>query len=253
MRLKRFLQLAGVASRRKADQWIQQGRVRVNDRVVQEPWFQVDPERDVITVDGRVVQIPDSAGQLYFKFYKPRGVVSTMEDRHAERTIQEFIPPDAKGVHPVGRLDRDSEGLMILTNDGQVTYVLTHPRFGVPKTYVVTYEGGLPQEEMVRRLHEGFMLHDGPFRPTAVEIVGERTIRLTLTEGRKREIRRAFRKLGAEVTRLVRVQIGPISLDPDLSPGELRPLSPSEIQALRAFVQRARSSPSSEGGLSKIR
>ncbi len=242
MRLKRFLQLAGVASRRRADQWIQEGRVQVNGQVVREPWFRIDPAQDVVTVDGQVVQIPSSAGQLYFKFYKPRGVVSTLEDRHAERTLKEFIPPDAKGVHPVGRLDRDSEGLMIFTNDGQVTYVLTHPRFEVPKTYVVTYEGGPPLQTMVRKLRAGLMLHDGPFQPRSVEAVGERTIRLTITEGRKREIRRAFRKLGADVVRLVRIQMGPIPLDPDLQPGELRPLKDDEIQALRALVMRAQDS-----------
>lgn len=227
MRLNKFLQAAGAASRRKADELIRAGRVRVNGRPVREPWFEVDPGRDAVEVDGRRVVLPEE--KHYFKLYKPRGVVSTLRDPHAGRTLAEFIPPGLRLV-PAGRLDRDSEGLVILTDDGDLVYRLTHPRFGVPKRYRVVLDRYITKGDL-ERLSRGIELADGPFSPDRVRRLGPREVELVIHEGRKREIRRAFRALGYGVVRLVRTAMGPVELG-DLAPGEIRPLGPEELRAL---------------------
>lgn len=227
MRLNKLLRDAGVAARRKADQLIQEGRVQVNDHPVHEPWLEVDPERDVVSVDGQPVR--PKATLHYLKLYKPRGVTSTLADPYAERTLAEFIP-DGMRLTPVGRLDKDSEGLVLLTDDGQLAYRLTHPRFGVPKRYRATLTRA-PGRDALALLRVGIKLDDGPFRPTDVHRVGERDVELTLHEGRKREIRRGFIALGLRLDRLVRLGIGPLELG-DLRPGQVVPLTEGELQAL---------------------
>ncbi|NOX44700.1 MAG: rRNA pseudouridine synthase [Caldiserica bacterium] len=227
MRLNKYLRAAGVASRRGADELIRAGRVRVNGDVVTEPWHEVDPGRDVVEVDSRRVYLRRE--RHYFKLYKPRGVVSTLRDPHAERTLARFIPAGLRLV-PAGRLDRDSEGLVILTDDGDLIYRLTHPSFEVPKRYRVTLDRYVGEGDL-ERLSRGIELEDGPFLPDAVRRVGPREVELVIHEGRKREIRRAFRALGYGVVRLVRTAMGPVELG-DMRPGELRPLSPAELRAL---------------------
>jgi len=227
VRLNKYLRAAGVASRRGADELIRAGRVRVNGDVVTEPWHEVDPGRDVVEVDSRRVYLRRE--RHYFKLYKPRGVVSTLRDPHAERTLARFIPAGLRLV-PAGRLDRDSEGLVILTDDGDLIYRLTHPSFEVPKRYRVTLDRYVGEGDL-ERLSRGIELEDGPFLPDAVRRVGPREVELVIHEGRKREIRRAFRALGYGVVRLVRTAMGPVELG-DMRPGELRPLSPAELRAL---------------------
>lgn len=227
MRLNKYLQAAGVASRRRADGLIRAGRVRVNGEVVTEPWREVDPERDAVEVDGR--RVYPRRERHYFKLYKPRGVVCTLRDPHAGRTLAGFIPAGLRLV-PAGRLDRDSEGLVILTDDGDLIYRLTHPRFAVPKRYRVTLNRHVGKGDL-ERLSRGIELEDGLFLPDAVRRTGPRGVELVIHEGRKREIRRAFRALGYEVVRLVRTAMGPVELG-DMRPGELRPLSPGELRAL---------------------
>lgn len=217
-----------MAARRKADLLIRAGRVRVNHVVVREPWHEVDPERDLVTVDGKHVRVLGE--KHYFKFYKPRGVTSTLHDPHATRTLSDFIPPRLR-LFPVGRLDRESEGLIILTDDGELALRFSHPRYRVPKRYRVELDHS-PSARDLERLGHGLLLEDGPFRPRGLRTVGERTVELTLHEGRKREIRRGFAALGYRVVRLVRLSIGPVSLG-DLRPGELRKLSQKELQALQ--------------------
>lgn len=228
VRLNKLLQGAGAAARRKADLLIKAGRVRVNHVVVREPWREVDPERDIITLDDRRIRL--ASEKHYFKLYKPRGVTSTLQDRHAARTLAEFIPPGLR-LFPIGRLDRESEGLLILTDDGELALRLSHPRYRVPKRYRVELDRPLTARDL-ERLKGGLTLEDGPFRPHELRPVDRRTVELALYEGRKREIRRGFSALGYRVIRLVRLAIGPISLG-DLEPGELRPLNAAELESLQ--------------------
>jgi pseudouridine synthase len=232
VRLNKFLQAAGVASRRKADQLIHAGRVQVNGRPVTEPWHQVDPAGDRVELDGEVLRLPGR--HHYLKLYKPRGVTSTLADPHAARTLAEFVPP-GKRLFPVGRLDRDSEGLVILTDDGELAYFLTHPRFGVEKRYLVELDRPLARRDLAR-LRRGLPLEDGPFRPEGLRVSGTH-VQLSLREGRKREIRRGFSALGYRVVRLVRQAIGPVQLG-GLRPGEAKPLSPRERERLLGLVRK---------------
>lgn len=227
MRLNKFLRDAGVGARRKVDQLIQTGHVRVNGRPVREPWHQVDPEQDLVTVDQLPVRL--DRVRHYLKLYKPRGVTTTLSDRHAERTLMSYVPTGMR-LFPVGRLDRDSEGLVLLTDDGELAYRLTHPRFRVPKRYRVTLDHPLTEAQLAR-LRRGLWLEDGPFRPTDVRRTGECRVELTLCEGRKREIRRGFARLGRRVRGLVRLSIGPVGLE-SLRPGEVAPLTAQELRAL---------------------
>ncbi len=227
MRLNKYLRDAGVAARRKADELIQAGRVQLNGRPVREPWADVDPRRDTVTVDGRPVRLYKA--RHYFKLYKPSGVTSTLADPHAESTLARYVPTGLR-LTPVGRLDKESEGLVILTDDGELTYRLTHPRFGVRKRYRVSLHRS-PSRDELAQLREGVELADGPFRPTRVRRTGAQELELTLHEGRKREIRRGLAAVGLRVGRLVRLSIGPVELG-DLRPGEVAALGKRELQAL---------------------
>lgn len=233
MRLNKFLRDAGVGARRKVDELVEQGRVQVDGRTVYEPWHQVETEREQITVDGRLVSL--SATRVYLKLYKPRGVTSTMADPYAERTLAVYNPPGVR-LAPAGRLDRDSEGLVLLTNDGALIHRLSHPRFGVAKRYRVTLIRA-PGREVIARLEMGFELDDGPFRPVDVRRIGQREVELSLLEGRKREIRRAFQTLGHRVERLVRLSIGPVALG-SLRPGESVPFTDRELKDLGVIPER---------------
>jgi len=227
MRLNKFLRDAGVAARRKADELVEQGRVQVDGCTVRAPWHEVDPGENDVTVDGCSVRL--EATRVYLKLYKPRGVTSTLADPYAECTLADYNPPGVR-LAPAGRLDRDSEGLVLLTDDGELIYRLTHPRFAVPKRYRVTLTR-VPGQDVIARLAEGFELDDGPFRPVDVRRIGGREVELSLLEGRKREIRRAFQHLGHRVERLVRLSIGPVALGV-LRPGELVPLTEVELKDL---------------------
>jgi pseudouridine synthase len=219
-----------VASRRGAEELIVAGRVRVNDRVA-ELGDRVDPTRDHITVDG--VPIPADPELRYFALHKPAGVTTTLRDPHAERSLAGFLPEGPRVV-PVGRLDRDSEGLLLLTNDGELAHRLQHPRFGVEKEYLAEVEGDLTKTA-AGRLTRGVELEDGVARAVRTGPVhrarGRSSLTVVMAEGRKREVRRMLDAVGYPVTRLVRVRFGPVRLD-RLPAGELRPLSPEEVSAL---------------------
>jgi 23S rRNA pseudouridine2605 synthase len=191
----------------------------------------VDPTVDEVTVDGIPVAIhPDLR---YFAFHKPRGVTSTLRDPHAERTVAAFLPPGPR-VFPVGRLDRDSEGLLLLTSDGDLAFRLQHPRYGIEKEYLVEVQGPLARSAE-KALAAGVELEDGLAR--AVRVGGVQRVRdrsavtLVIAEGRKREIRRMFQTLGYPVQRLLRVRVGPVRLG-RLGPGKARPLTQEEVGAL---------------------
>jgi 23S rRNA pseudouridine2605 synthase len=238
VRLQKVLAQAGIASRRACEALISEGRVEVNSEVVVEQGRRVDPERDVIRVDG--ARIPPPRRHLYLAMNKPRGVVVTMDDPEGRRTVADVI---AKGgsrlvknerLFHVGRLDADSEGLLILTNDGELANKLAHPSYQVPKTYIAEVTG-LVNAATLQRLRHGITLEDGPVRPTSVKIVSsaaERTlIKITLQEGRNRIVRRTMEAVGHPVRRLSRIGIGPVRLG-NLKVGEYRELTREELGGL---------------------
>jgi pseudouridine synthase len=230
-RVQRALARAGFGSRRACEQLIVDARVTVNGTVAT-LGDRVDPDVDAVAVDGVTVNLDPNV--RYYALHKPPGVVTTMRDPQGRPDIRGFLPEDGPRVFPVGRLDRDSEGLLLLTNDGELGNRLLHPRYGVEKEYLAEVDGA-PTDRLVSRIRRGVTLEDGFAKPTAVRVVaasGPRgALRLTMTEGRKREVRRLLAEVGLPVTRLVRLRIGPVKLG-NLPPGELRELTPEEIRSL---------------------
>jgi 23S rRNA pseudouridine2605 synthase len=229
-RLQKVLARAGLGSRRAAEELIREGRVRVGGRVAS-LGDRVPPTGATITVDD--VPVPTDPDLRYFVLNKPAGVTTTMRDRHADRTVAALLPAGPR-VFPVGRLDRESEGLLLLTNDGGLAHRLQHPRFGVEKEYLVEVEGALSPAAS-RRLTSGIDLDDGVARARSVGRItrgrGVSAVTLVMLEGRKREVRRMFQAIGHRVRRLVRVRLGPIRLG-RLPPGKTRPLTPDEVREL---------------------
>lgn len=229
-RLQKALARAGLGSRRAAEDLIRAGRVHVNGReaILGD---RVDTATDVVTVDGG--RIPLDPELRYYLFNKPAGVTTTLGDPHAEQDLTGFLPEGSR-VFPVGRLDRDSEGLLILTNDGDLADRLTHPRYGVEKEYLAEVEGH-PSTAALARLREGVDLDDGPARVLAVRETGRGEGRTALAvvmgEGRKREVRRLLAAVGHPVLRLVRVRQGRLRLT-DVAPGQVRPLTLDEVRGL---------------------
>ncbi|MCL6450101.1 MAG: rRNA pseudouridine synthase [Acetobacteraceae bacterium] len=232
-RLQKVLARAGVASRRKAEELIRQGRVRVNGVVVTRLGTRVDPEADRLEVDGRRVgPAPES---VCIALYKPRGYLSTASDPRGRRTVLDLVPHGLGRLFPVGRLDRDSEGLLLLTNDGELAFSLTHPRHRAVRVYLAEVEG-VPSEAALNALRRGVVLEDGPTAPCRVELVRDRgeaaLLRLSLRQGRKRQVRRMLDSVGHPVLRLTRVQMGPVSLG-GMRPGEWRWLDAEELSKLK--------------------
>ena len=239
-RLQKVMARAGVASRRKSEELIRQGRVAVNGRVVRELGTRVDPARDVITVDGEPLRL--RAQHTYILLHKPPGVITTVHDPWGRPTVLDLVQTEAR-VFPVGRLDANSEGLVLLTDDGELAYRLTHPRFEHEKEYHVLV-AGRPTRRTLERLRRGVRLEDGVTAPAKVEVLrraGRNTwLRIVLHEGRKRQIRRMAEAVGHPVRRLIRVRIGPLRLG-NLAPGEWRHLTRREVEALREVAYRSRS------------
>jgi 23S rRNA pseudouridine2605 synthase len=231
VRLQKVLARAGVASRRHAEEMIAAGRVRVNGQVVTEPGTRVDPDRDDVTVDGRRVRL--AAELVYLALNKPPGHVTTAHDPQGRRTVMELVPA-TPGLFPVGRLDYNSEGLLLLTTDGEWAQRVTHPRHGSAKEYVVEV-AGRPAPGTLARLRAPLELAPGEWSTGAeVERVGQAPdralLRVVLHEGRNRQIRRMMEAVGHDVLRLVRVRVGAVELG-DLRPGEWRHLTHGEIAA----------------------
>lgn len=236
-RLQKVLAAAGFGSRRACEELITKRMVRVNDRVAS-LGCRVDPEVDRITVDG--VPVATKAGLVYWLLNKPRHVVTTMNDPHGRPTVADFVPVEPR-VYPVGRLDFDSEGLLLMTNDGELTHRLTHPRYGVEKEYLVEVQGKVTPQA-IAALRNGVELEDGMTAPAVVGQLGESTLRITIHEGRNRQIRRMCEHVGVPVKRLVRTRIGPLR-SAGLKPGTRRKLTLDEIRALASAV-RTSSNPS---------
>jgi 23S rRNA pseudouridine2605 synthase len=237
-RLQKIIAAAGIASRRTAEQYIQQGRVSVNGKVVTRLGAKADPGKDEIRIDGRL--IPTRVEKLYFALHKPAGYVTSLKDPEGRPVVTDLLRSVRERVYPVGRLDYDSEGLLILTNDGDFAHRLQHPRHEVPKTYLVKVRGSLSAKE-VRLLQEGVELEDGVFVPDNVR--PEKTnpksswFQIVVSEGRNRVIRRAFDALGHPVQRLIRIAVVNLMLG-DLADGEYRALTRREIEVLTSLARR---------------
>ena len=229
-RLQKVLARAGLGSRRVCEELIADGRVTVNGDTAR-LGRRVDPERDAVALDGVPVVVRDDL--VYYLLNKPTGYVSTASDPEGRATVVELVPPTPR-VYPVGRLDYDTEGLLLLTNDGDLTHLLTHPRFGVVKTYLAEVDGD-PSPAAVRTLREGVALDDGVTAPARVSVVqrgGATTaVELAIHEGRNRQVRRMCEAVGHPVVRLVRTRIGPLR-DGSLKPGTWRALTPTEVRRL---------------------
>jgi 23S rRNA pseudouridine2605 synthase len=232
MRLAKFLAHAGVASRRSAEQLIAERRVTVGGAVVTDPACDVDSGSEV-AFDGEPVR--GAEPRVVYALHKPAGVVSTARDTHGRRTVTDFVPAERR-LYPVGRLDADSTGLILLTNDGELANRLTHPRFEVPKTYRATVGGPPVSERAVRALRAGVTLDDGPTAPARVRRLDGHTLELTIHEGRKRQVRRMCEAVGHPVRALVRVRFGPLELG-ELAAGRARRLTAAELRALAAAAK----------------
>jgi 23S rRNA pseudouridine2605 synthase len=233
-RLQKILAQAGLGSRRACEELIATGRVRLNGEVAT-LGTRADPEHDTIEVDGAIVGV--RPGLVHYLLNKPAGVFTTASDTHGRPTVVDLLP-EAPRVYPVGRLDADTEGLLLLTNDGELAHRLTHPSFGVEKEYLAEVEG-TPSRGALRRLREGVELEDGPTAPAKASLMGEHTLRLTIHEGRNRQVRRMCAAVGHPVVRLVRVRIGPLA-DRRLAPGEWRTLTQREVRDLERAVATTR-------------
>lgn len=237
-RLQKILAQAGYGSRRACEELILQGRVRVNGQVVTQLGTRADPRYDVIEVDGQRVRLPET--YTYILLHKPAGVVTTRHDPHAKRTVMELIQGVIAPVFPVGRLDADTTGALLLTDDGELAYRLTHPRYGIPKTYLAEVRGEV-EEHALRRLREGLQLEDGLTAPAQVNKVRYQPqrqttlLRITIHEGRKRQVKRMCQAVGHPVVRLHRERFGPLSLR-DLPLGAWRHLTAEEVTALKRVV-----------------
>ncbi len=230
MRLNKFIALSGITSRRKADILIQEGRVKVNGKLITKLGTVVDPESDKVTVDGRLITLPTK--DVYIALNKPKGYVTTMDDELGRKSIATLFPNFPVRIFPVGRLDMDTEGLLLLTNDGRFSYIVTHPRFEIEKEYKVWAEGVVGEED-IKRLKKGVFVEGRVVRPKSIEILKvdrkATILRVVITEGRKREIRRMFHYIGHDVKRLIRLRIGSVKLG-DLKSGRYRDLTPSEVE-----------------------
>jgi 23S rRNA pseudouridine2605 synthase len=237
--LQKYLAHAGVASRRAAEEMIARGRIRVNGRVVTQPGVVVG-ERDRVEADGRPVAAQRPS--RYIVVHKPEKVMTTMRDPEGRRTVAALVPREVGRVVPVGRLDYETSGVLLMTDDGDLAYVLTHPKFGVEKTYRAVVRGRL-QPADVRTLLAGIRLDDGRSRPAKVRVVrtsGEASeVDVTIHEGKNRQVRRMFEATDHPVVSLVRLRFGPLTLG-ELPVGRWREATPREVAALRRVVSEAR-------------
>ena len=224
-RLQKVLARAGIASRRASEEMIQAGRATINGRTAALGDKVADSDR--IELDG--IPVLRDPNLVHYLLHKPRDVVSTASDTQNRQTVVDLVPSTIR-VYPVGRLDADSEGLIILTNDGDLTHRLTHPSFGVPKEYLVHVEG-IPQRSALRSLREGIELDDGMTAPAQVSMPDQGLLKITIHEGRNRQVRRMCAAIGHPVVRLVRVRIGPIT-DSSLTAGSWRELTNEEVRSL---------------------
>lgn len=241
VRLQKAIAQAGITSRRKAEQLIVQGRVRVNGKTVTELGTTVDPETAVVVVNGQ--RLPKHQPLLYILLHKPRGYVTTCDDEARRPTVFDLLKRPPTRLFPVGRLDINSEGVLLLTNDGQLAHRLLHPRYRLPRTYMVKLQGSITEQELAL-LRRGVVLDDGRTLPARVQVVrrAEKScwLRMTLYEGRHRQIHRMLQRCGGyTVKRLQRISMGPLTLAA-LPPGHYRRLEAFELERLRRACRQQR-------------
>jgi pseudouridine synthase len=234
-RLQKILARAGVASRRKAEDFIRQGRVTVNGKVADALGTKADPERDDIRFDGERLRLKQAP--IYLLLNKPKGYVTTLADPQGRPTVADLLGRDGPRLFPVGRLDYDTEGALIMTNDGELAQLLTHPSHGIPKTYRAQVKG-VPKPSKLARLERGVKIGEGrPARAQGVRLIesGEdrAVIDLSVTEGRHHQVKRMFTAIGHPVRKLRRLAVGPVRVE-GLKPGAFRPLTAAEVAQLRA-------------------
>jgi len=228
MRIVRFLARVGVTSRRKAADLIEQGLVKVNGKLINEPWLEVNPEHDSITLCGKELNLPEKL--TYILMNKPKGVITTCSDEHGRMNVFNLIDLDIPGLVPVGRLDADSEGLLLIINDGELVHKLTHPSFEIEKEYKVILER-TPGED-INTLTKGVKVGKDSLKASSILFGEGKTVYITLKEGKNKEIRRMLGNLGYVIERLIRIRIGNLGLG-SLDSGEWRRLKPNEINELR--------------------
>ncbi|MCU9595384.1 rRNA pseudouridine synthase [Caldibacillus thermolactis] len=231
-RLQKVIAHAGIASRRKAEELILQGKVTVNGEVVKQLGTKVGPN-DVVEVNGIKVE---KEAPVYFLFYKPKGVVTTVKDDKNRKTVLDFFPEVTERIYPVGRLDYDTSGILLMTNDGEFANLLTHPKYEIEKTYIAKVKG-IPTREHLKQLQKGIRLDDGLTAPAKAKFLSANKrkntaiIELTIHEGRNRQVRRMFEKIGYPVMKLKRERYAFLDLT-GLNAGEWRPLTPHEVKQL---------------------
>jgi len=232
-RLQKVMAEYGVASRRKSEEIIYAGRVKVNGRLVTEPGLKIDKDRDVIEVDGNIIKSPEK--KIYILLNKPSGYITSVKDQFGRPTVLDLLKEISTRVFPIGRLDYDTEGLLILTNDGELTYKITHPRHSIDKTYRALVRGEVNGDD-IKIFERGMAIEDYVTAPAKMEIVryskGNSVIDITIHEGRNRQVRKMCSAIGHDVIRLRRIKIGDIGLG-GLKTGEWRYLKDSEIRYLK--------------------
>jgi 23S rRNA pseudouridine2605 synthase len=229
VRLVKYLAHSGVASRRASEEIIRSGRVKIDGEIVDDPARAVE-DGNTVTVDDWPVR-PDEHQRVVYALNKPAGVVSTAKDPQGRPTVVQMVKSPER-LYPVGRLDADTTGLILLTNDGELAHALTHPKFEVPKTYLAGVRHGPVKPGALRQLREGVELDDGKTSPARVRQIGPDVLELTIHEGRKRQVRRMCEAVGHRVESLQRVAFGPLRLG-RLNEGEVRRLAPAEVEELR--------------------
>jgi len=239
-RIQKILAKAGIASRREAERMVVEGRVSVNGKIVETLGFKADLSRDHIKVDGK--KLASSEPKVILLLNKPRGYLSTVKDPKGRPTVIDLLNNVKWRVYPVGRLDFDAEGLLLLTNDGDLAHLLSHPRFSVPKAYLVKV-AGVPEEKKLMRLRRGVMLEDGEARAVSCSLIRQREknswVRVVVTEGRNHLVKRMFSAIGHTVLKLKRIEYGPVSLG-DLPFGQFRYLTPGEVEKLKQISSERR-------------
>ncbi|WP_442594635.1 23S rRNA pseudouridine(2605) synthase RluB [Neobacillus sp. D3-1R] len=238
-RLQKVIAHAGVTSRRKAEEWIKEGRVKVNGKVVTELGIKVSSNDKV-----EVNEIPiHREAPVYFLFYKPRGVISSVKDDKGRKVVTDFFPNYDKRIYPVGRLDYDTSGLLLLTNDGEFANLLIHPKHNIDKTYVAKVKG-IPTRESLRKLEKGIKLEDGLTAPAKTKLLSvdkkkqTSIVEIVIHEGKNRQVRRMFDAIGHEVLKLKREKFAFLTLQ-GLRTGEIRELTPHEVKQLRTAAQKS--------------
>ncbi|BAU24141.1 RNA-binding protein S4 [Caldimicrobium thiodismutans] len=234
LRLDKFLSLAGLGSRKQVKTLILKGKIKVNQEIIFQPDIKIDPEMDRVSFEGKEIKYQKF---YYYKLYKPPEVLTSTKDK--EKTVKDLLPPDLPGyreLFPAGRLDKDAEGLILLTNDGELGHRITHPKWKIPKVYEIEIDKSLEEEDKIQ-IERGVDLKEGKTKPAKIEFLSLQKTRLKIevTEGRHHLLKRIFGKLGYRVLKIKRIEIGPLKIG-DLQPGEWKPLTEKEISALKGLL-----------------